>query len=380
MWLTDTSHADVGHVPAERATPAPPAPRVFSVGDIAGLRPRRRRGDGGEVPGPDVDLVDSLDRDTFGVVAAWLRDKPSAATRQTRLQVLAAFLRWLDTLELPLLQVTEDELLAYRDAAATGTLTVGVRTPGKPLGPATVAKQRNILSSFYDYARRRKVLTHNPALDVRPPAVSRDGTTEALTVAEQYQVRAGIITLADERPVAAAAVALLAGIGTRIGALPALTVGDIRTAREADGSRHTTVAFRNKGGKTERLPVPSLAAELLQALRAHRPAIALLFAREDGRPVDRWWVSTAITQAAIAGGIPKERARALHPHMLRATVLTQLLEEGVPADRVKDIAMHTSVDTTLRYDRRRTSLTRHPLYELEDKYEDRGEAQDQAIP
>ncbi|WP_214415041.1 site-specific integrase [Sphaerisporangium fuscum] len=64
----------------------------------------------------------------------------------------------------------------------------------------------------------------------------------------------------------------------------------------------------------------------------------------------------------IAGGIPKKRARALHPHMLRATVLTQLLEEGVPADRVKDIAMHASVDTTLRYDRRRTSLTGHPLY------------------
>ncbi|RCG16350.1 hypothetical protein DQ384_40110, partial [Sphaerisporangium album] len=78
---------------------------MVSVGDIAGLSPRRARGDGGEVPGADVDLVDRLDRTTFGVVAAWLADKPSAATRQTRLQVLAAFLRWLDTLELPLLAV-----------------------------------------------------------------------------------------------------------------------------------------------------------------------------------------------------------------------------------------------------------------------------------
>ncbi|MET9343236.1 hypothetical protein [Nonomuraea sp. NPDC003804] len=74
---------------------APPAPLVAGVGDIAGLRPRRARRDGGEVPGADVDLVDALDRLTWNVVAAWLADCPLASTRRTRLQVLTAFLRWL---------------------------------------------------------------------------------------------------------------------------------------------------------------------------------------------------------------------------------------------------------------------------------------------
>ncbi|MFB4271438.1 hypothetical protein [Nonomuraea sp. GTA35] len=63
--------------------PPPPAPLVDSVGDIAGLRPRRRARDGGELPGAEVDLIDALPRTDDGpipgqragwpTVAAWLR-------------------------------------------------------------------------------------------------------------------------------------------------------------------------------------------------------------------------------------------------------------------------------------------------------------------
>ncbi|MFB4271619.1 hypothetical protein [Nonomuraea sp. GTA35] len=61
----------------------PPRPLVDSVGDIAGLRPRRRARDGGEVPGADVYLIDALpraddepmpgQRASWPTVAAWLR-------------------------------------------------------------------------------------------------------------------------------------------------------------------------------------------------------------------------------------------------------------------------------------------------------------------
>ncbi|MFD0475155.1 hypothetical protein ACFQ0B_48080 [Nonomuraea thailandensis] len=46
-----------------------------------------------------------------------------------------------------------------------------------------------------------------------------------------------------------------AGLGTRSGSLPALTVGDIRTLVDFDG-RLLTVSFRNKGGTEEMLPLP----------------------------------------------------------------------------------------------------------------------------
>jgi hypothetical protein len=43
----------------------------------------------------------------------------------------------------------------------------------------------------------------------------------------------------------------------------------------------------------------------------------------------------------------------------------ELLEDGVAADVVKGIALHKSVETTMRYDRRRTSLKENELYDLE---------------
>lgn len=49
---------------------APPAPMVSTVGDITGLRPRRTRGDGGEVPGADVAAVDTLPHAEWSAVAA----------------------------------------------------------------------------------------------------------------------------------------------------------------------------------------------------------------------------------------------------------------------------------------------------------------------
>ncbi|MFC7723188.1 tyrosine-type recombinase/integrase [Nonomuraea recticatena] len=351
----------------------PPAPLVASVGDIAGLRPRRARRDGGEVPGADVDLVDALDRRTWSVVAAWLADSPLASTRQTRLQVLAAFLRWLQSLtpEVPLLAVTEDHLIAYRDAAGNGLLTVGVRIPGKPLAARTIAKLRNNLSSFYTYARRRKVIDANPATDVRAPRVSSEGSTEALIPAAHQQVREGIAKLAGQGHLAEAAViALLDDIGARAGAVSRLTVGDIRTVTATDGSRHTVVRFINKGGKTVELPIASeLGRTLMQRLGAGRAATELLFTRDDGGPIDRWWISAALTAAAIAGGMPAQEAAALHPHMLRATTITELLDAGARPEEVQAAAQHASIETTFRYKGRNKSLIGHVLYRRQESSE-----------
>ncbi|MDP9868273.1 MULTISPECIES: hypothetical protein [Streptosporangium] len=49
---------------------AVPEPMVATVGDIAGLRSRRPRSAGGEVPGADVDDVDALPHAKWSAVAA----------------------------------------------------------------------------------------------------------------------------------------------------------------------------------------------------------------------------------------------------------------------------------------------------------------------
>jgi hypothetical protein len=44
--------------------------------------------------------------------------------------------------------------------------------------------------------------------------------------------------------------------------------------------------------------------------------------------VDLDWLRGALADAALAGGVPEQRARDLHPHMLRAVTVTDLLEDA----------------------------------------------------
>ncbi|MFC4536922.1 tyrosine-type recombinase/integrase [Sphaerisporangium dianthi] len=335
-----------------------PAPMVASVGDIAGLSPRRARGDGGEVPGADVDAIDALPAAVWSTVAAWLRAGKAVTTRQARLADTAALVRWLDA-EAPgvgVLEVTEDHLTHYRDTIATGTARAGLSRPGTALAPSTIARRLSNASSLYAYAVRRRVLAANPADVVDRPEVSAIGTTPARTVTEQTALVDGAEAIAAAHPVDAAAVALLAVCAVRVGELVALTVGSVT----ADAG-HTVILFRRKGGKTDRLPVPPRVRVLLEPLLHGRGPGEPLFTRDDGRPFDRWRMTTALRRAATAAGVDHHR---LTPHTARATAATALLDAGVPIADVQEMLGHASPVTTQRYNRGRRKLDSHAAYRM----------------
>ncbi len=54
----------------------------------------------------------------------------------------------------------------------------------------------------------------------------------------------------------------------------------------------------------------------------------------------------------------------LHPHMLRHTFVTTMLDAGVDLRDVQIAARHADPRTTMRYDRARKNLDRHPNYIL----------------
>ena len=54
----------------------------------------------------------------------------------------------------------------------------------------------------------------------------------------------------------------------------------------------------------------------------------------------------------------------LHPHMLRHTYVTTMRDAGVDLRDVQIAARHAHPRTTMRYDRARTNLDRHPNYRL----------------
>ncbi|MFI7701123.1 tyrosine-type recombinase/integrase [Nonomuraea sp. NPDC049480] len=302
---------------------------MTSVGQLPGLRPRRRPRDGGEVAGADMDLMDALDPLTWRTVAAWLHGRPSLATRQVGLQVLASFLRWLRAQEpaLELLSVTGAHLDAYCAAARIGALP---RTPGRPLTDKTVARKRSTLLSFYTFAWQCGVVRHNPVPGSRAARVHRADSTRTLTREERRLLRQGIARLAaDGRTGEAAAVALLESTGASADALAALTRQDVHSGPGAGGGTVPVVIIVRQGrDDLAAFRVPPMARPLLRLLCASRPAGEPLIRRSDGRPPDLDWLRDALTEAALAGGIPEQRARRLHPNMLRATTVTDLLQEA----------------------------------------------------
>ncbi|MEV6272663.1 tyrosine-type recombinase/integrase [Kribbella sp. NPDC051936] len=54
----------------------------------------------------------------------------------------------------------------------------------------------------------------------------------------------------------------------------------------------------------------------------------------------------------------------MHPHMLRHTFVTTMLDAGVYLRDVRIAAPHADPRTTMRYDRARNNLDRHPTYIL----------------
>lgn len=182
------------------------------VGQIPGLRPRHRPGQG-EVAAADVQVVDELDAATHRITIAWLLDKPSLPLRRTRLRILASYLRWLTSADPATAPLTAER---HVDTYCLTALATGLPPTGKPLARATVMRRRAILASFYAYARQARA-TPSPHRGVHPP-----------TPYERRLLRAGAAHLAEQGHVAeAAAVALLEATGTTVTALGRLTARDI---------------------------------------------------------------------------------------------------------------------------------------------------------
>ncbi|WP_419150701.1 tyrosine-type recombinase/integrase [Nocardia vinacea] len=98
---------------------------------------------------------------------------------------------------------------------------------------------------------------------------------------------------------------------------------------------------------------------ITQDIEPHSVVTILLNTR--GRRIDRHCASRRLRRLAQASVVRSPR---MHPHMLRHTFVTTMLDVGVDRRDVQIAAHHADPRTTVRYDRPRTNLDRHPNYIL----------------
>jgi site-specific recombinase XerD len=77
--------------------------------------------------------------------------------------------------------------------------------------------------------------------------------------------------------------------------------------------------------------------------------------------MDRHAATRRLRRLAEVAGVRLPRR---HPHMLRHTFVTTMLDAGVDLRDVQIAARHADPRTTMRYDRARKNLDRHPNYIL----------------
>ena len=145
-----------------------------------------------------------------------------------------------------------------------------------------------------------------------------------------------------------AMVELLYGTGIRVGELVALDVRDLEL-------RAKEVRVMGKGNKERIVPVPERAREALSAwlgVRRHagvlrEPLFISLRPRKEAAP--RRLAAREARRVLAERGLGADLREHVHPHRLRHSYATHLLDMGADLREIQELLGHTSLSTTQKY-------------------------------
>ena len=123
---------------------------------------------------------------------------------------------------------------------------------------------------------------------------------------------------------------------------------------------HRVLRVHGKGDKVVLVPLPPAVGRAIDRAVGDR-ATGRSCATARGTRMDRHAATRRLKHLAASAGVRMPR---MHPHMLRHTFVTTMLDAGVSLRDVQIAARHADPRTTMRYDRARKNLDRHPNYIL----------------
>lgn len=228
--------------------------------------------------------------------------------------------------------------------------------------PRSIALVLSGWRGFYAWLGREARVPANPVLDVRGPKVGRP-LPKALAVDEAVQ-------LADHRDDGqdpwleardSAMVELLYSSGLRVSELTGLDVQASAQARGWIDLDEAQVHVLGKGGKRRSVPVGSVACDALRrwlAVRAHVAGASnagslsttlspALFIGQRGTRLTSQAVWQRLRQRSQQAGL----AQPVHPHMLRHSFASHLLQSSGDLRAVQELLGHANIGTTQVYTR-----------------------------
>ena len=269
------------------------------------------------------------------------------------------------------------------DLAQFQTFAAAALKPQGPLAPASVepalireflaardrqgdkrtslARKLACLRSFFRYLVRVGGLQVNPAEDVRAPKLPKH-LPQVLTKDDAGALMEFPAGDAREGLRDRAILETLYSTGARVSELVGMNCEDIS---RSEGVVHV----RGKGRKERVIPLSSLALEAIDAYHAHAPVVPVSSSRRspDVVAVFRNRRGGRLTTRTIARIVAKYSQQlaggAVHPHTLRHSFATHLLDEGADLRAIQEMLGHVSLSTTQKY----THLATDQLLALYDR-------------
>jgi integrase/recombinase XerC len=231
--------------------------------------------------------------------------------------------------------------------------------------PSSVARKISSVRAFGRWMKRKGHSRVNPAEQLASPKVRRELPTflsadDAASVVESpdtdnvanrpastpaERVRRAALALRDR-----ALLELLYGAGIRVGELCGLDLGQL-----ALGEGERTARVLGKGRKERIVPLGRKASAALEAWLLARGTLAhprtrfvdphAVFLSTRGRRINARAVQLLVRRYGLVGAGRAD----LHPHALRHTCATHLLDGGADLRVIQEMLGHASLSTTQRY-------------------------------
>ena len=211
------------------------------------------------------------------------------------------------------------------------------------LANASVSRKVSTLRVFYRYLRNEDILDVDPMLGVRGPKKEQrlprfltQGEIDTLLSAADKQTPQG---LRDK-----AILELLYAAGLRVSEVVGVEVANV----DLDDQ---TARVLGKGARERLVMMGRPAVRAVERyLEEGRPRLAkgpatALFLNRDGERLSQRAVQIMVRKYALAAGLD----RSVHPHLLRHTFATHLLEGGAELRVVQTLLGHANVNTTQIY-------------------------------
>jgi integrase/recombinase XerD len=223
------------------------------------------------------------------------------------------------------------------------------------LAPSTIGRRVSAVRTYFRHLVLIGSKTENPAAPLKLPRRPRK-LPRALSPAETERLIEAAAGSAPRTLRDRALVELLYGAGLRVSE----AVGLDKASVSIDDR---VVRVLGKGGKERIVPLGRPAAEAVRRYlalgrphldRRYRPE---LFLNARGGPLTRAGAFLVLRRLAERAGLEPER---VHPHLLRHSFATHLLEGGADLRSVQEMLGHADLGTTERYthvsDRRRREV------------------------